>query len=174
MMRVLFFLIVFLFGREALSAQMRPAPTLFFPVETDPRLDIFNTPSFQESFQQNPMRVSMDTIAQTSFIVEVGYVAAMETVFLGMSYLASRDAGSGPVIAGGFDLAMAIAGALNQPGDDLAIQRVGHYLISAGFLAKSIYNFRLGKDHSQGVRFWVNFIGFNTLVFTGYYLDTLD
>lgn len=111
--------------------------------------------------------------SQTSILVELGYISAMEAVFIGMSYLGSRRNRWGPAIAGGFDLFMGGAGLVAAPHRTSEIATIGHYLISVGFLGKSLYNFWIGQDHSTGTRFWTNFVGFNVLVFTGYFLDTL-
>ena len=104
---------------------------------------------------------------------ELGYVSAMEAFFLGMSYLGSRRNRWGPAIAGGVDLFIAMAGMVGAPHRASAIAIIGHYLISVGFVGKSLYNFWIGQGHRSGTRFWTNFVGFNILVFTGYFLDTL-
>ena len=132
------------------------------------------TNSLYHSFSLNDISTSSDKNSQTSLWVEMGYVLAMETVFTGMSYLASRKKGCGPAIAGGFDLFMGMAGLQNASKQKSGIQTIGHYSISAGFIVKSLYNFQFGKNHSTNTRFWTNFIGFNVLVFIGYYLDTLN
>lgn len=111
--------------------------------------------------------------SQTSIWVELGYVSAMEALFVGTSYLGSRRSRWGPAIAGGFDLFMAGAGLVAAPHRTSKIARIGHYLISVGFLGKSLYNFWGGQDHSTCTRFLTNFAGLNVLVFTGYFLDTL-
>ena len=107
-------------------------------------------------------------LSQSSVLEELGYILAMETVFVGMSYLASRKQVYGPIATAGFDLFMGFAGLNNA-----SYQEVGHYLISAGFFAKSLYNFKLSKDQSQKTRFLINFTAYNILVFTGYFLDSL-
>ncbi len=44
-----------------------------------------------------------------------------------------------------------------------------------GFLSKSIYNTGLiNLNHSSKTKFWLNYISFNILVYSGYYLDSLD
>ncbi|MGI9627881.1 MAG: hypothetical protein ACR2QM_13675 [Longimicrobiales bacterium] len=111
--------------------------------------------------------------SRTSVWTEMGYVLAMETVFTGMSLLGSRQDDWGPVITGGGDLLIAVAGLENASRRESGVQRSGHYLISAGFAAKSLYNLRLGRDHSNNTQFWTNFVGYNVLVFIGYFLDTL-
>tara|TARA_B100000315_G_C14595953_1_gene599325 strand:+ start:8235 stop:8624 length:390 start_codon:yes stop_codon:yes gene_type:complete len=117
---------------------------------------------------------SAQTFAQSTVLEEMGYVLAMEIVFGGMSYLATQEQWYGPAITGGFDLFMGLAGLENAGIKESGTQSVGHYLISAGFVAKSIYNFKFSKKHSKKFRFWANFIGYNVLVFSGYYLDTLN
>lgn len=110
---------------------------------------------------------------QTSLLQEIGYILAMEIVFTGMSYLASRENRTGPIIVGCFDVFMSIAGVHNATLQESSLNSVGYYLLSAGFLAKSLYNFRYGKSDSAKDRFVTNIIGFNVLVFSGYYLDSL-
>ena len=110
---------------------------------------------------------------QSSVLEELGYILAMETVFVGMSYLASRKQVHGPIATAGFDLFMGFAGLNNASYQEAGIHEVGHYLISAGFFAKSLYNFKLSKDQSQKTRFLINFTAYNILVFTGYFLDSL-
>jgi hypothetical protein len=47
-------------------------------------------------------------------------------------------------------------------------------IISAGFAAKGAYTAHYGKNDSDKKRFWTNFITFNTLMYSGYLLDTLS
>ena len=112
-------------------------------------------------------------LSQPSVLEELGYILAMETVFVGMSYLASRKQVYGPIATAGFDLFIGFAGLNNASYQEAGIHEVGHYLISAGFFAKSLYNFKLSKDQSQKTRFLINFTAYNILVFTGYFLDSL-
>ncbi len=126
------------------------------------------------SYSLKDFCTSTDNNSQSSIWEEMGYVLAMETVFTGMSYLASRKNAYGPAISGGFDFLIGLAGIHNASIKESRIQATGHYLISAGFIAKGLYNFRLSKNHSSKTRFLTNFIGFNVLVFTGYFLDTLN
>jgi len=130
--------------------------------------------NFYPTYSLKDISTSTDNNSGSSIWVEMGYILAMESVFTGMSYLGSRKNGCGPAIAGGFDLFMGLAGIRNASKQELGIQTTGHYLISAGFVAKSLYNFRFGKNHNTKTRFLINFIGFNVLVFTGYFLDTLN
>lgn len=111
---------------------------------------------------------------KTSLTTELGYILAMETCFTGMSYLASRGNPYMRAIAGGFDLFMGTAGLANAGHQKTEGKKIGYYLLTAGFLAKSLYNFRLGKNHTSKTRFLVNFVGYNVLVFSGYYLDSLQ
>lgn len=90
-----------------------------------------------------------------------------------MSYLASKEKPYGRRITGGFDSFMGVAGLLNSTQPHSGLQSTGYYLITAGFFAKALYNFHFSKNHTAKDRFWTNFVGFNVLVFTGYYLDTL-
>lgn len=119
------------------------------------------------------LSVLTDGNSQSSIWQEMGYVLAMETVFIGMGFLGSRQNGWGPAVTGGFDLVMGVAGLGNASLKESGVQKTGHYLVSAGFAAKSLYNFHFGKEHSEKVRFWTNVIGYNVLVFAGYFLDTL-
>ena len=109
----------------------------------------------------------------SSVWAEVGYVLAMETVFTGMSFLGSRPNRWGPAVTGAFDLFMAGAGVNGASHKEPGIQKTGHYAISAGFAAKSLYNLYWGRDHSSSAQFWTNLVGYNVLVFFGYFLDTL-
>ena len=129
---------------------------------------------FDPSYSLKAFSTSTGNNSQSSLWEEMGYVLAMETVFTGMSYLGSRKNTYGPAIAGCFDLFMGLAGLQNASKQKSGIQTTGYYLISGGFIAKSLYNFRFGKSHSKNTRFTINFIGFNVLVFTGYFLDTLN
>ena len=129
---------------------------------------------FYPSYSLKAFSTSTENNSQSSLWEEIGYVLAMQTVFTGMSYLGSRKDTYGPAIAGSFDLFMGLAGLQNASKQKSGIQTTGHYLISAGFIAKSLYNFRFGNNHSKNTRFMINFIGFNVLVFTGYFLDTLN
>ena len=112
-------------------------------------------------------------LSQPSVLEELGYILAMETVFVGMSYLASRKQVYGPIATAGFDLFMGFAGLNNASYQEAGIHEVGHYLISAGFFAKSLYNLKLSKGQSKRTRFLINFTAYNILVFTGYFLDSL-
>lgn len=123
--------------------------------------------------QDSSERQTSDEQSQTSIWTEVGYVLAMESVFTGMSLLGSRQDKWGPTITGAADLLFAVAGLENASLKAPGVQKIGHYWISAGFAAKALYNFRLGRDHSTNAQFWTNFIGYNVLVFAGYFLDTL-
>ena len=109
---------------------------------------------------------------QTSLWVEAGYVLAMETVFTGMSYVSTQD-GWGPFVTGGADLGIAVAGFQNASHKTSGVQKTGHYLVSLGFVAKSLYNVHWGRDHSSETRFWTNLVSYNVLVFTGYLIDSL-
>ncbi|KAA3615752.1 MAG: hypothetical protein D8M58_16295 [Calditrichaeota bacterium] len=156
-----------------LSAQTFDYPHFEYSNKTVSHNYFDNQKPFQLSFAPLKFNNQNKNNPETSIWVELGYITAMETVFTGMSYLASRDNDYGPAIAGGFDLFMGGAGIGNIAANESKLLKTGYILISAGFLTKSLYNFKLGKDHSQKKRFWTNFVGFNVLVFTGYFLDTL-
>ncbi len=112
--------------------------------------------------------------AQPSALEEAGYILAMETVFTGMSYLANQKKYYGHFLTGGFDAYMGFAGIKNAFHKESGIVRIGYFVLSAGFFAKSLYNFHFSKDNSGKTQFWTNFIGYNVLVFSGYFLDTLE
>ncbi len=162
-------------GVQELMAQFVPKAT--FPANLKYQ-STTNPISFQPS-QGATMNIQrfvsavQETEPKTPLLVELGYISAMELTFAGMSYLASRDHWAGPVAAGGFDLFMGYAGIQNALHQDAMLNQVGYVALSAGFLAKALYNFKFGKDHSAKDRFKVNFIGYNVLVFSGYYLDSL-
>ncbi len=99
----------------------------------------------------------------------------MQTVFIGTSILSSKKKLYGHVLVSGFDLFMSLAGIKNASNKQLDIQRNGYYLLGLGFLSKSIYNTGLiNLNHSSKTKFWINYISFNILVYSGYYLDSLD
>lgn len=118
--------------------------------------------------------ISADSITTTPLIVELGYILAMETTFLGLSYLGSVDNKWGPPLVAGADIFMGLAGLRTTNPSPMDIQQLGYYAVSAGFLVKALYNFGLFGTSSDKQRFQVNFLSYNILVFTGYYLDTLD
>ena len=134
-----------------------------------PTAEILSAPMHSGS-----LSVLTDVDSQSSVLEELGYVLAMETVFTGMSFLGSRQNGWGPAITGGFDLFLGVAGLENASLKESGAQKTGHYLISAGFAAKALYNFHFGKGHSKKAQWWTNIIGYNVLVFAGYFLDTLE
>ena len=116
------------------------------------------------------LTTSTDAKAQTPLWHEMGYIAAQQTLITGMSYLSSRKK-YGPAIAGGLDLIMGLTSLGTISHKESGLQKTGYALITAGFLAKSLYNFKFGKKHDKHVRFWTNYISFNVLVYTGYALD---
>lgn len=111
--------------------------------------------------------------AQSSALEEAGYILAQQTAFAGLSYLANKENYYGHLIVAAFDLFFAYAGVQNGLHKDLQIQKIGYFLLSAGFAAKAAYTMHFGKDHSDKTRFWTNFAAYNVLVYSGYYLDTL-
>lgn len=112
---------------------------------------------------------------EVTLIQEAGYILAMQTVFIGTSILSSKKKLYGHVLVSGFDLFMSLAGIKNASNKQLDIQRNGYYLLGLGFLSKSIYNTGLiNLNHSSKTKFWINYISFNILVYSGYYLDSLD
>ena len=125
---------------------------------------------------KNPLIVEkLNQTKEISLIQEAGYILAMQTVFLGTSILASKKKLYGYVLVSGLDLFMSIAGIKNASHKQLEIQRNGYYLLGLGFISKSVYNTGfIGLNHSSKTRFWINYISFNVLVFSGYYLDSLS
>ena len=96
----------------------------------------------------------------------------METSFLGFSYLSKGN--KVKYIVSVFDLFIGMAGLSSNPKKSQKNYKFGYNLISILFLGKSIYNINnFGiKNHSS--QFPINFISYNILVFTGYYLDFLN
>jgi hypothetical protein len=109
----------------------------------------------------------------TSFAAEAGYVLAMETAFTGLSLLGSRNETWGPSVTGSFDVLMAIAGLHSASRKESGPARTGQLLLAAGFAAKAAYGFHLGRNQNDRAQFWSHLVAYNTLVFVGYFLDTL-
>ena len=106
---------------------------------------------------------------------EAGYILAMQTVFIGTSILSSKKKVYGHLLVSGFDLFMSVAGIKNASNKQLDKQRNGYYMLGLGFLSKSIYNTGLiDMNHSSKTKFWINYLCYNILVYSGYYLDSLD
>lgn len=124
-------------------------------------------------FHKEALSKSMETNPKTSLWAEVGYVVAMETVFGGLSYYASHGNRTGAKVTGSVDLMIGTAGLGTLFSNESRLLKIGYLTISTGFFWKSYYNFRLSKSRNAADKFWTNFAGFNLLVFTGYYLDTL-
>jgi len=110
----------------------------------------------------------------SSIAEEAGYILAQQAAFTGLSALANKENVYGHLIVGAFDLFFTYAGIQNGLHKDQEIQKIGYYLLSTGFTAKAAYTMHFGKDHSNKKRFWTNFIAYNILVYTGYFLDTLS
>ncbi len=111
---------------------------------------------------------------QSTIAEEAGYILAQQIVVTSLSYLANQEKIYGHLIVGALDLFFAFAGVQNGFQKEKNIQKIGYLFISAGFIAKGIYTARYGKNHSNKRRFWTNFIAFNTLMYSGYLLDTLS
>lgn len=133
------------------------------------RLETASRPIQSES----EYNISGDSTTTPPLVVELGYILAMETAFLGLSFLGSRDNKWGPPVVGGSDIFMALAGISTPETGPIDIQQLGYYAVSAGFLLKALYNFGGLGTPNEKQRFQVNFLSYNLLVFTGYYLDTL-
>ena len=110
---------------------------------------------------------------KTPLLQEVGYVAAQQVVFVGLSYLSSRERGFGPVVAAGFDVFMGTAGALNIPHQNHIVKQAGYVVIASGFFAKSYYTLSLADLYSEKDIFLSSYLVYNALVYFGYLLDTL-
>ena len=118
--------------------------------------------------------LSTTIYSQSSIAEEAGYILAQQVAVTGLSYLANQEKIYGHLIVGALDLFFAFAGVQNGFVKEKNIQKIGYLFISAGFIAKGIYTARYGKNHSNKRRFWTNFIAFNTLMYSGYLLDTLS
>lgn len=166
-MKCLLFIFCLVCGAHPLAAQLSTDPLhLVYPTS-----QFLQKPTaFPSGLHYTPMNLnaSAPTKNRTPLWAEIGYITAMQTTFTGLSYLASRK---NPALVGGIDLLMGVAGFANIPHKESKLQKAGYYFVSAGFLAKALYNFRFAKNHNKRVRFWTNFIGFNILVFTGYAVD---
>lgn len=153
----------------------------------------FLAPSFGEHFEQSRYQNQVhrmalsspsiltnpgnDTLSdeepKTPLLEELGYIAAQQVVFVGLSYLSSRKEGYAPLVATGFDVMMGTAGLLNISHQEKTIQKIGHLAVSTGFFAKSYYTMRGGASQSEKTRFWTSYLSYSALVYLGYYLDTL-
>lgn len=153
----------------------------------------FLTPSFNDHLENNRYKSQINRIAlssssilinpgddivadqepKTPLLEELGYIAAQQVVFVGLSYLSSRKKGYAPLVATGFDVFMGTAGLLNISHQEKTIQKIGHLAVSTGFFAKSYYTMKGGEDQSEKTRFWTSYLSYSALVYLGYYLDTL-
>ena len=125
--------------------------------------------SIEDQFKQTEL---INRKNEINWLKELGYVSLMETSFLGFSYLSKGN--KGKYIVSVFDLFIGMAGLSSNPNKSQKNYQFGYNLISILFLSKSIYNINnFGiKNHSS--QFSINFISYNILVFTGYYLDFLN
>ena len=72
---------------------------------------------------------------------------------------------------GGFDTFMAYSGFMQALARHQEVPEYrGMFLIATGFLLKSIYNLQSAKIDDKNRLFWTNFIAYNLLVFSGYYI----
>ncbi len=117
---------------------------------------------------------SSSVMAQSTVVEEAGYILAQQAAFGGLSVLANKEKVKGHLIVGAFDVFFAYAGIQNGLHKELGSQQVGYFLLSTGFLAKSAYTMHFGKGHSNKKRFWVNYVAYNVLVYSGYFLDSLS
>ena len=125
--------------------------------------------SIEDQFKQTEL---INRKNEINWLKELGYVTLMGTSFLGFSYLSKGN--KGKYIVSVFDLFIGMAGLSSNPNKSQKNYQFGYNLISILFLSKSIYNINnFGiKNHSS--QFPINFISYNILVFTGYYLDFLN
>ncbi len=115
------------------------------------------------------MIFSAPLFAQSSLVEEAGYIMAMETTFLAMSYLSTQDQYYGHFAVGGFDAFMAYSGFLQAMARYEEVpQYKGMFLIASGFLLKSLYNFQSANIKDKNKLMWINFLAYNLLVFSGY------
>jgi len=114
------------------------------------------------------------TFSKSNIAEETGYILAQQVAFTGLSILANKKNYYGHIIVGGIDLFFSYAGIQNGLYKDLQIQKTAYLLLSSGFVMKAAYTMHFGKNHTDNIRFWTNFIAYNVLVYSGYYLDTLS
>ena len=112
-------------------------------------------------------------VAETSLLQELGYISAQQLVFVGLSHLSRKESGAGPLIVSGLDLFFSGAGLMNIAPQKTTLKKIGYLTISTGFMAKSYYTLKAGSNHSEKQRFWINYLSYNVLVYTGYLLDEL-
>ena len=117
---------------------------------------------------------STTAMAQSTVAEEAGYILAQQAAFIGLSVLANKEKVYGHLIVGALDIFFTYAGIQNGLHKELGSQQVGYFLLSTGFLAKATYTMHFGKGHTDKKRFWINFVAYNVLVYTGYYLDSLS
>ena len=125
--------------------------------------------NIENQFQQTEIINGKNDI---NWLKELGYVSLMETTFLGFSYLSTVTRGN--YIVSAFDLLIGMAGFSSNSKKNQKNYQFGYNLISILFLVKSLYNINnFGiKNHSS--QFSINFVSYNVLVFSGYFLDFLN
>lgn len=173
-MKILIYCVLCLIGVQQASAQFIQAQG--FPANLKHRITLDQTiqPLGVNQINIRSFSAAMtDTVNQTSLLVELGYISAMEITFAGLSYLSGRDHWAGRSVVGGADVLMGLAGVGNAFAQDATLNQLGYFALSAGFMAKALYNFGVFGDPSLEERMKVNFIGYNILVFSGYFLDSL-
>ena len=117
--------------------------------------------------------IEADSGDKSSLLVEMGYIATQQAAFLGLSYLASRKHGAGPVVATGFDVFTGGTGILNMAPQETILRKVGYLALSTGCFIKSYYTLRGSSDHSEKQRFVTSYLSYNVLVYCGYFLHNL-
>ncbi len=143
-------------------------------------MDLAKLQSFRRNTKQSVLhgfsQVNTSTMNESkiSRVEESGYILLMEATFAGLGYLSSRENKYGPLTAGGFDLFMGSLGLMTATSRKMDAVTIGFYLLTAGYFAKSFYNLNKPMERDPNQRFWVNFTGYNLLVFSGYCLDSLN
>lgn len=118
--------------------------------------------------------LSSFAFSQSTLKEEAGYILAQQIAVTSLSYLANQEKVYGHLIVGALDFFFAFAGVQNGLIKEKKIQQFGYFLLSAGFAGKGAYTAHYGRSQSDKKRFWTNFVAFNVLMYTGYFLDTLS
>lgn len=107
---------------------------------------------------------------KTPLIQETGYVLVMELVFTGMSCLSASELKWGSEITGTTDLAFALSSFWQAGNSEGITGSEGFWLLGAGFLGKALINYTLDEKLESSTLFLVNFILYNVLIFSGYFI----
>lgn len=167
---ILFLAVLIVFPALKLEGQFK-APVSFDTHLKQNLQSSFTTPFL--STQSPQFTLPQPSDQQTPILHEIGYIAAQQVAFTGLSYLASREKGYGPIIVGAFDAIMGTAGAFTATGDQSPTVKLGYLALSIGFYSKSYYVLSAGKEDSINRKFLTNYLAYNALIYLGYYLDSL-